>query len=169
MLNGRCSSILILLDMAWKLYYHLLVCQVCLVLGTNVGHSLPHGSLLVALMSYKQQPHKIKCTLIRKSFKKSLISFRYQQTRMSPTRVFWNSGDGGQKDLKDQKDMTFQFINNNSDVYLIGTSQLSGFLGKFGNIRMNISIAKGASILDCLAECNRGFQDMYHKVRFIKD
>ena len=45
---------------------------------------------------------------------------------MSPTRVFWNSGDGGQKDLKDQKDMTFQFINNNSDVYLIGTSQLRG-------------------------------------------
>ena len=54
MLNGRCSSILILLDMARKLNYHLLVCQVC---GKNVGHSLPNGGILVALMSYKQQPN----------------------------------------------------------------------------------------------------------------
>ena len=88
---------------------------------------------------------------------------------MSPTRIFWNSSDGGQKDLKEQKDMTFQFTNNNSDVYLIGTSQLSGFLGKFGNIRMNISMAKGASILDCLAECSRGFQEMHDKVGFLHD
>ena len=87
---------------------------------------------------------------------------------MSPTRIFWNSNDGGQKDLKDQTAKNFLFTNNNSDVYLIGNSQLSGFVGKFGNHAMNISMARGASILDCLAECSRGFQDIQNKVCFLK-
>ena len=82
---------------------------------------------------------------------------------MSPTRIFWNSSDGGQKN---QKDKTFHFTNNNSDVYLVGSSQLSGFVGKYENSSMNISMARGASILDCLVECNRGFKEMKDKVCF---
>ena len=85
---------------------------------------------------------------------------------MSPTRIFWNSSDGGQKDLKDQTAKNFLFTNNNSDVYLVGSSQLSGFVGKYENSSMNISMARGASILDCLVECNRGFKEMKDKVCF---
>ena len=85
---------------------------------------------------------------------------------MSPTRIFWNSNDGGQKDHTAK---TFHLTDNNSDVFLIGNSQLDGFVGKFDNRRMNILMARGANILDCLAECSRGFQEMQDKVGFLHE
>ena len=84
---------------------------------------------------------------------------------MSPTRIVWNSNNDGQKDLKDQTAKPFHFVNNHSDVFLIGdSSQLSTFVGKFDNRRMNILMVKGASILDCLAECSGRFKEMQDKV-----
>ena len=47
----------------------------------------------------------------------------------------------------------FQFTNNNSDVYVVGNSQLSGFKGisKDKDRAMNVSMCRGAQIQDCLA------------------
>ena len=45
----------------------------------------------------------------------------------------------------------FQFTNNNSDVFVVGNSQLAGFTGlnKNKDRGMNISMCKGAKIEDC--------------------
>ena len=58
----------------------------------------------------------------------------------------------------------FEHFTNNSDVYLVGNSQISGFEGKYSGQKMNISYSKGASILDCLAECSQQFKAMQGKV-----
>ena len=58
----------------------------------------------------------------------------------------------------------FEHFTNNSDVYLVGNSQICGFEGKYSGQKMNISYSKGASILDCLAECSHQFKAMRGKV-----
>ena len=49
----------------------------------------------------------------------------------------------------------FEFTNNNSDVFVVGNSQLLGFKGlnKNKDCGMNISMCRGAKIEDCFAEC----------------
>ena len=61
----------------------------------------------------------------------------------------------------------FQFTNNNSDVFVVGNSQLAAFTGldKEKKCGMNISMCRGATIKDCLAECNRyKYKNMKNKV-----
>ena len=61
----------------------------------------------------------------------------------------------------------FQFTNNNSDVFVVGNSQLAGFTGlnKNKDRGMNISMCKGAKIEDCLAECKKRYCNMRNKVK----
>ena len=61
----------------------------------------------------------------------------------------------------------FQFTNNNSDVYVVGNSQLSGFKGisKEKDAAMNVSWCRGAEIQDCLAECGKRYRHKRNKVR----
>ena len=60
----------------------------------------------------------------------------------------------------------FEFINNNSDVYVVGNSQLAGFQGisKDKDRAMNISMFKGAQIQDCLTECKKRYRHKRNKV-----
>ena len=60
----------------------------------------------------------------------------------------------------------FEFINNNSDVYVVGNSQLVGFKGISKNMdrAMNISMFRGAQIQDCLAECDKRYRHKRNKV-----
>ena len=61
----------------------------------------------------------------------------------------------------------FEFTNNKSDVFVVGNSQLAGFTGVSKNKQqgMNISMCRGATIKDCLAECNRyKYKNMKNKV-----
>jgi len=62
----------------------------------------------------------------------------------------------------------FEFTNNNSDVFVVGNSQLTGFKGlnKNKDCRMNISMCRGAKIEDCLAECQNRYSNMKNKVKF---
>ena len=61
----------------------------------------------------------------------------------------------------------FEFINNNSDVYVVGSSQLAGFKGisKDKDRAMNVSMNRGAQIQDCLAECNKRYRYKKNKVK----
>ena len=61
----------------------------------------------------------------------------------------------------------FEFINNNSDVYVVGNSQLAGFKGfsKDKERAMNISWCRGAQIQDCLTECERRYRHKWNKVK----
>ena len=61
----------------------------------------------------------------------------------------------------------FQFTNNNSDVYVVGNSQLTGFKGisKDKDRSMNISMFRGAQIQDCLAECDTRYRHKRNKVK----
>ena len=59
----------------------------------------------------------------------------------------------------------FEFINNKSDVFVVGNSQLNGFTGLDKECGMNISMCKGATILDCLDECKRRYRNMKNKVK----
>ena len=60
----------------------------------------------------------------------------------------------------------FEFINNYSDVYVVGNSQLAGFKGisKNKDRAMNISMCRGAQIQDCLAECEKRYHLKKNKV-----
>ena len=60
----------------------------------------------------------------------------------------------------------FEFINNYSDVYIVGNSQLAGFKGisKNKDRAMNISMCRGAQIQDCLAECEKRYRLKKNKV-----
>ena len=61
----------------------------------------------------------------------------------------------------------FEFTNLNSDVYVVGNSQLADFKGtdkKYPQCGMNISMRRGATILDCLDECASRYQNMKGKV-----
>ena len=64
----------------------------------------------------------------------------------------------------------FEFTNNNSDVFIVGNSQLTGFKGlnKNKDCGMNISMCRGAKIEDCLEECERRYRNKNNKVKFIK-
>ena len=66
--------------------------------------------------------------------------------------------------IKDNKMKKFIHVTKNSDVYLVGNSQICGFEGEYSGQKMNISYSKGASILDCLAECSQQFKAMQGKV-----
>ena len=59
----------------------------------------------------------------------------------------------------------FEFTNNHSDVFLVGNSQLDGFTGldKDKKCGMNISMCRGATIEDCLAECETRYHNMRHR------
>ena len=61
----------------------------------------------------------------------------------------------------------FQFTNNNSDVYIVGNSQIAGFKGitEDQNHAMNISMFKGARIQDCLTECQKRYRHKKNKVK----
>ena len=61
----------------------------------------------------------------------------------------------------------FEFTNNHSDVFVVGNSQLDGFTGldKDKKCGMNISMCRGATIEDCLAECNTRYRNMRNKVK----
>ena len=61
----------------------------------------------------------------------------------------------------------FEFINNNSDVYVVGNSQLAGFKGfsKDKERAMNISWCRGAQIQDCLTECEKRYRRKWNKVK----
>ena len=61
----------------------------------------------------------------------------------------------------------FEFTNNNSDVYVVGNSQLAGLKGisKDKNRAMNISWCRGARIQDCLAECDKRYRHKRNKVK----
>ena len=61
----------------------------------------------------------------------------------------------------------FEFINNKSDVFVVGNSQLDGFTGlnKDKNRGMNISMNRGATILDCLNECKIRYRNKKNKVK----
>ena len=63
----------------------------------------------------------------------------------------------------------FEFTNNHSDVYVVGNSQLAGFTGvnKDKDCGMNISMCSGATIQDCLAECDRRYRNMKNKMVLI--
>ena len=64
----------------------------------------------------------------------------------------------------------FKFTNVNSDVYVVGNSQLENFKGKdrqHPDHGMNISMKKGASILDCLDECAYRYQHKKDKVKLL--
>ena len=67
--------------------------------------------------------------------------------------------------IKDNKMKKFIHVTKNSDVYLVGNSQICGFEGEYSGQKMNISYSRGAGILDCLAECARQFKAMRGKVR----
>ena len=71
--------------------------------------------------------------------------------------------------VKRQSNMAkkFEFTNNNSDVYVVGNSQLAGFKGfsKDKERAMNISWCRGAQIQDCLAECQRRYRHKWNKVK----
>ena len=61
----------------------------------------------------------------------------------------------------------FEFTYMNSDVYVVGNSQVDGFKGKhkkYPQHGMNISMRRGATILDCLNECARRYQNKNGKV-----
>ena len=61
----------------------------------------------------------------------------------------------------------FEFTNNNSDVYVVGNSQLAGFKGisKDKDSAMNISMFRGARIQDCLTECQKRYRHKRNKVK----
>ena len=61
----------------------------------------------------------------------------------------------------------FEFINNHSDVFVVGNSQLAAFTGldKDKKCGMNISMCRGATIEDCLAECETRYHNMRNKVK----
>ena len=59
----------------------------------------------------------------------------------------------------------FEFTNNNSDVYVVGNSQLAGFKGTSKDRAMNISMYRGAQIQDCLAECDKRYRHKKNKVK----
>ena len=61
----------------------------------------------------------------------------------------------------------FEFTNNNSDVYVVGNSQLAGFKGfsKDKERAMNISWCRGAQIQDCLTECEKRYRRKWNKVK----
>ena len=63
----------------------------------------------------------------------------------------------------------FEFTNNNSDVFVVGNSQLLGFngLNKNKDCGMNISMCRGAKIEDCLAECQSRYGNMKNKVKIL--
>ena len=63
----------------------------------------------------------------------------------------------------------FEFTNNNSDVFVVGNSQLLGFKGldKNKDCGMNISMCRGAKIEDCLAECQSRYGNMNNKVKLL--
>ena len=67
--------------------------------------------------------------------------------------------------IKDIKMKKFQHVTKNSDVYLVGNSQICGFQGEYSGQKMNLIYSRGAGILDCLAECARQFKAMRGKVR----
>ena len=67
--------------------------------------------------------------------------------------------------IKDKKMKKFQHVTNNSDVYLVGNSQICGFQGEYSGQKMNLTYSRAAGILDCLAECARQFKAMRGKVR----
>ena len=75
--------------------------------------------------------------------------------------------------VKKQTNMAkkFEFINNNSDVYVVGNSQLAGFKGisKDNDRAMNISMYRGAQIQDCLAECDKRYRHKKNKVIYIQN
>ena len=59
----------------------------------------------------------------------------------------------------------FEFTNNKSDVYVVGHSQLDGFMGIEKDHAFNISMFNGAKIEDCLEECRSRYRNMKNKVK----
>ena len=66
--------------------------------------------------------------------------------------------------IRNSKMKKFERVTNNSDIYLVGNSQLCGFEGEYCGQKMNISYSRGATILDCLAECAQQFKAVRGKV-----